>query len=284
MENIYYHVLIETKGTGKKGGESEKYLELDKLNKQEIIDDIIIPYIKHDDFQFDGYFVNSDQLKRLVVKTSEKTTEELYQYEKSRTQSHHFFLITRRSMFNYDEHMTDVTKDLMSEAKVKPSLLIKDKKTEDNYPLEKIYKKVFIVHGRDELAKNETARFIEKLGLEAIILHEQENQGMTIIEKIEHYTDVDYGIVLYTPCDEGSLRDQNDFKPRARQNVIFEHGFLIGKLKRENVCALVKDEIEVPNDISGIVYISMDREKSWMYKVARELKNVGYNIDMNNLF
>ena len=82
MEKLYYHVLIETKDTGKKGGESEKYLELDRINKQEIMDDIIIPFIKQESFQFDGYFVNPDKLKRLVVKTSEKTTEELYKYEK----------------------------------------------------------------------------------------------------------------------------------------------------------------------------------------------------------
>ena len=32
---------------------------------------------------------------------------------------------------------------------------------------------VFIVHGHDEAAKIKTARFIEKLGLKPIILHEQ---------------------------------------------------------------------------------------------------------------
>jgi len=186
-------------------------------------------------------------------------------------------------MFNYDKYMIDITKDLMNEAKAMLALPKMSSITENSQPLEKNYKKIFIVHGRDDLAKTETARFVEKLGLEAIILNEQENQGMTIIEKIEYYTDVDYGIVLYTPCDIGSLRDQNDLKPRARQNVVFEHGFLIGKLKRENVCALVKDDVEVPNDISGIVYINMDREKSWMYKIAKELKKAGYNIDMNNL-
>ena len=57
--------------------------------------------------------------------------------------------------------------------------------------------KVFIVHGHDEAAKFETARFVEKLGFEPIILHEQVNSGQTIIEKIENNTNVGFGIVLF---------------------------------------------------------------------------------------
>jgi len=158
-----------------------------------------------------------------------------------------------------------------------------DSSTEQNNTTsDKDFTKVFIVHGRDELAKVEVARFIEKLDLQPIILNEQANLGMTIIEKIEHYSNVNFGIVLYTPCDVGSLKD-GELKPRARQNVVFEHGYLIGKLQRQNICALVKDNVETPNDISGIVYIPMDDNKAWQFAVAKELRNAGYEIDMNKL-
>lgn len=143
---------------------------------------------------------------------------------------------------------------------------------------------VFIVHGHDETAKTKTARFIEKLGLKPIILHEQASGSKTVIEKIEAYSNVGFGIVLYTACDLGAKAEENpNYKNRARQNVVFEHGFLIGKIGRENVCALVKDEIETPNDISGVVYVKMDSEDAWHIKVARELRNSGYEIDMNKL-
>ncbi|MDM1036286.1 nucleotide-binding protein [Myroides odoratimimus] len=145
-------------------------------------------------------------------------------------------------------------------------------------------KKVFIVHGHDELAKTEVARFVEKLGLEAIILHEQVNSGKTIIEKIEEFSNVGFGIVLYTPCDVGSNKDNKEqLKSRARQNVVFEHGYLIGKIGRNNVCALVKDQIEIPNDISGVVYIPLDFHKAWQVTIAKELRNSGYDIDMNHV-
>ncbi|MFT3886467.1 MAG: nucleotide-binding protein [Flavobacteriales bacterium] len=153
---------------------------------------------------------------------------------------------------------------------------------EKSMPLDK--SQVFIVHGHDEEAKTKTARFIEKLGLKPIILHEQASGSKTVIEKIEAYSNVGFGIVLYTPCDIGAKNEENpNLKNRARQNVVFEHGFLIGKIGRENVCALVKDEIETPNDISGVVYVKMDNEDAWHLKIARELRNSGYEIDMNKV-
>jgi len=142
-------------------------------------------------------------------------------------------------------------------------------------------RKVFIVHGRDNEAKQEVSRFIEKLGLEAIILHEQASSGMTIIEKIEHYSsDADFAIVLYTACDHGRGVHESKIPPknRARQNVVFEHGYLMAKLGRENVCSLVKGEIETPNDISGVVYVPLDPFGAWKTEVSKELKACGYSI------
>ena len=144
--------------------------------------------------------------------------------------------------------------------------------------------KVFIVHGHDDGAKNEVARFIEKLGLEAIIIHEQTSSGDTIIEKVIRYSDVGFGVVLYTGCDIGAIKSEpDDLKPRARQNVIFEHGFLIGKIGRKNVIALVKDNVEKPNDISGVVYETIDSKGAWKLQLAREMKASGYDIDMNKV-
>lgn len=146
-------------------------------------------------------------------------------------------------------------------------------------------KKIFIVHGHDGETKEKVARFIEKIGFEAIILHEQTSSSLTIIEKLEKYTDVGYAIVLYTPCDKGGKNvDRAELKPRARQNVVFEHGYLLGKLGRDKVCALVKDEnIEKPSDVLNIVYIPMDDNDGWKIKIANEMKSCGFEIDMNKL-
>lgn len=137
---------------------------------------------------------------------------------------------------------------------------------------------VFIVHGHDELAKLEMADFIRSLNLEPIILHMQASSGRTIIEKIEHYSNVGFGVVLYTPCDVGSKAGALNGNYRARQNVVFEHGFLIGKLGRARVSAVVKGAIETPNDISGVVYISLDDQDIWKESLKTELRSVGYQV------
>lgn len=143
-------------------------------------------------------------------------------------------------------------------------------------------RKAFIVHGHNEATKERTARFLEKLGFTPIILHEQASGGKTIIEKLEHFTDVGFGIVLYTPDDFGEAAANKDqLRARARQNVVFEHGLLIGKLGRDKVFPLVTDHnVELPGDISGMVYLS---DNSWEFQLAKEIKNLGYKVDLNVL-
>ena len=141
---------------------------------------------------------------------------------------------------------------------------------------------VFIVHGHDEHAKADAKSYVESRGLEPIILHLQASGGRTIIEKIDHYTNVGFGIVLYTECDIGAKRDSLSYKWRARQNVVFEHGYLIAKLARSRVAALVKGSVETPNDISGVVYIGMDPAGKWRDEMDNELRQAGYNISEPN--
>ncbi|HUU86672.1 MAG TPA: nucleotide-binding protein [Candidatus Glassbacteria bacterium] len=143
-------------------------------------------------------------------------------------------------------------------------------------------KKVFIVHGHDEGSRESAARFVEKLGLSAIILHEQASKGKTIIEKFEDYADVGFAIVLLTPDDVGaSSKDPEKLKPRARQNVIFELGYFIGKLGRGRVVALYKEGVEIPSDYKGVIFIPFDEHGSWKLKLTKELKTVWSDIDLN---
>lgn len=145
----------------------------------------------------------------------------------------------------------------------------------------KEYKKVFIVHGHDNGLKQEVARLVEKQGLEAIILSEQANRGKTIIEKFEEHSDVGAAICLFTGDDYGRTKDAEEDKLRARQNVMFEAGFFMGKLGRENVVLIANPDIEIPSDLKGFVYTN---EKSWQIDALKELKTIGYAIDLNKLF
>lgn len=160
------------------------------------------------------------------------------------------------------------------------------RETASKEPDPMISNKVFIVHGHDTAAKLEVARTLEKAGFESIILHEQGGPGKTIIEKIEAFTDVAFAVVLYTPCDIGRAKEAQDSEEnyRARQNVVFEHGYLIGRLSRYCVSALVKGNIETPGDISGVVYIPMDEAGGWKIALAKDMKSAGLQVDMNKFF
>lgn len=147
--------------------------------------------------------------------------------------------------------------------------------------VEKKYDKVFIVHGHDNALKQEVARIVEKQGLEAIILSEQANQGKTIIEKIEENSEVGAAICLFTGDDYGRAKDATSENLRARQNVVFEAGYFMGKLGRGNVILIASPDIEIPSDLQGVVYTNKDM---WQTDVLRELKAIGYNVDFNKLF
>ena len=143
---------------------------------------------------------------------------------------------------------------------------------------EKDYKSVFIVHGHNEELKQSVARLIEKQGLEAVILHEQPNQGATIIEKFEKNSNVGAAICLFTSDDIGRGKKEEKEMGRARQNVVFEAGFFMGKLGRKHVIIIYEQGVELPSDMQGIAYT-----ENWEFGVLKELKGIGYEIDLNKL-
>lgn len=141
--------------------------------------------------------------------------------------------------------------------------------------------RVFVVHGHDEGAREAVARFLERLGLVAVILHEQASGGMTVMEKIEKHGDVAFAVVLLTPDDEGRAKGGEDLRPRARQNVLLELGYFLARLGRERVCALKRGEVEIPSDYLGVVWTNMDQGGGWRLELARELKASGFDVDLN---
>lgn len=141
--------------------------------------------------------------------------------------------------------------------------------------------KIFVVHGHDGELKQSVARIIEKQGIDAVILSEQANQGRTIIEKFEDYSDVSGAICLFTADDFGRDKKDSSDNTRARQNVVLETGYFMGKLGRDHVVILADKGIEMPSDLSGVVYTGTE---SWKIDLLKELKAMGYTVDFNKLF
>ena len=147
----------------------------------------------------------------------------------------------------------------------------------------KTQSKVFIAHGHDDEAKTTVAKFVETLGLKPTVLDEQPSKGRTIIDKFEEQADeAGFAIVLLTPDDVGSSKATGKRKPRARQNVIFELGYLLGGLGGERVCALYKEGVELPSGVRDIVYVPMDSADAWKLKLSQGRRKAGLPVDMSS--
>lgn len=145
-------------------------------------------------------------------------------------------------------------------------------------------REIFVVHGSDHGTRSTVARFLEKLDLKAIILDEEANKGRTIYQKFRDHSTVAYAVVLFTPDDEGRRADNSELlKLRPRQNVVYELGFFSAKLGDKNVCVLHSDGVDILSDLSGVLYIALDREEAWQFKLAKEMKAVGIEIDLNKV-
>ena len=275
----YYHVLIETYES------SDPYYKLNWTDLSKIKEEVVIPHLKGDEFIFNGYFLDKTKVKRILIKESDCTSKN-YADDMDRKYPNYPLPTGEQEIMEDDEYTRDVTQSTIEECKSQ----LQGTTPKSEAPTSNITKlpmdksRVFIVHGHDDAAREAVARFVENLGFKAIILHEQASSGKTIIEKIEANSNVGFAIVLYTPCDEGRPKgEENQLKPRARQNVIFEHGYLMGKIGRENVCYLLKGDVEIPSDIAGLVYDEIDKGAGWKSVVAKSMKSCGYEFDPSKL-
>ncbi|MEJ8809431.1 nucleotide-binding protein [Variovorax ureilyticus] len=166
------------------------------------------------------------------------------------------------------------------------SAAVAESATRSDRPASKVSNKVFVVHGRDEVAKTNLEVFLHENKLEPIVLHRQADEGMTIIEKFEKHGDVGYAFILLTP-DEIAYLAAEEVKPdaerrkefRARPNVIFEFGYFVGRLGRARVCCLYTGDVVIPSDLSGMVYKRYERSiEEVAYPILKDLRASGYNV------
>lgn len=140
--------------------------------------------------------------------------------------------------------------------------------------------RIFVVHGHHEALKYQTVRLLEKAlpNAEVIILHEVPNEGDTIIEKLERFSDVAFAVVLVTGDDAVTLLNGAEEK-RARQNVVLELGWFLGRLGRKRVCALLEGGVQTPSDYAGVAYTALDAAGAWRSELLRELNAAGLTPD-----
>jgi len=292
----YYHVRIVHHDPSRKG-RNEAY-ELD-LSKEELMEQIVRPYLAGKTFMCGGQPIDSFFIDLIRVSESDESSSKLIPKLRRERVSESFrtgIIAPVSDGYLVVEKSRNVTRKFVPRPPQKEEI-----SEEQEKPKRPLSKHIFIVHGRDDKPKLELARMLEKLGFDVIILSEQPDKGRTIIEKLEQETiDVGYTFVILTPDDIGfedlvqELGKQyplvSEFvksrpivssllKPRARQNVILELGYFVGKIGRNRVCCLYKGDVELPSDIHGVLFKKFEKSVEECYKgILDELKAAGYEI------
>lgn len=187
-----------------------------------------------------------------------------------------------RTLSNLEEG-PNLRKAVLVKGNTNARMLPKDEETEGDVKANS--RRVFIVHGHDDALRIKVESVLTKLGFEPIVLRNQPNRFRTIIEKLEDFANVGFAVVLLTPDDIGYDKNKPGCaKGRARQNVVLELGYFWGKLGRNRMMAISDPDVELPGDLSGVVYTDPASDAQWQNELVRELKAAGYEVDSNKLF
>ena len=264
---VFYHARVILKPERAKDNPVLAY-ELD-MTREDLMAKIARPFVGGKQFFCGGVVVHPSRVQEVRFSETQQSSTELAPFIVARNRSHNILSLEP------PEHQViwegvDRTRAIIDEAGVPE---VEDVTANPRGPNDR----VFIVHGHDQRAVDQTEILIRRFGLTPVILREAPSEGRTVIEKLEAHSNVGCAIVLLTPDDVGGT-DCEHLSPRARQNVIWEWGYLVARLKRQNVICLYKSGVEVPSDLHGLVtiHISDDvREKA--EEIRRELRAAGYD-------
>ncbi len=146
-----------------------------------------------------------------------------------------------------------------------------------------VNRRVFVISGSDEEMKKAVTKALTKLWLTPIVLCEEPGHGKKIIEQSAEYADVNFAVVLLSPDEYAYAKtdEHSKRKLRPQQEVIFELGFVLGKLGKDNVMVLFResDTFDMPTIFASLKVTAFDDRDSWKLALLRELASSGYVVD-----
>jgi predicted nucleotide-binding protein len=266
---VFYHARIVCKPERAKDS-AQSATELD-MTSDDLLSKIARPFVEHKQFICGGMVVTSDRVQQVRFSKTEQSSKELAPFIEARRRMNGVVVFSPAENDVIWEG-EDITREILETAEQRHEHRNATVKTMTKSD------RVFVVHGHDEAAVDQTEILIRRFGLTPIILRDAPSAGRTVIEKFEAYAGVGAAIVLLTPDDLGGV-DAAHLLPRARQNVIWEWGYLVSKLGRPNVICLYKGTVEIPSDLHGLITIHIaDDVRDSSEEIRRELRAAGYEV------
>ena len=155
-------------------------------------------------------------------------------------------------------------------------------------------RKVFVVHGRNDQARNALYGFLREIGLHPLEWDEARQAtgkptpyiGEIVDAGISHAYAV---IVLFTPDDLAMLKEQlrdidepsheTELTGQARPNVLFEAGMAMGQ-KAERTVLVELGHLRPFSDISGRHVIRLDNSRKRRRELASRLESAGCPVNI----
>jgi predicted nucleotide-binding protein len=252
------------------------------MSESELINRFVEPYLKGEMIVINGTTIDPNKLNRVIITSTETNLDDVIakiKFEDEQDKSP-YSIFKEGVKWRAVETGKVVTDKYINKPPGSNSIKHSNEKTNSKQK-RLINNEVFVVHGPDIELKNDTELFLKSINLKPIVLHRQLDEGLTVIEKFEKHANVTYAIILLTPDDIGfpvSEIKKNEEKRlieyRARQNVIFEFGFFVGRLTRKNVCCIYKEGVTVPSDLNGLIYKKVNKsvEEIGLF-LMKEIKN-----------
>lgn len=238
------------------------------MSSDALLNNIAVPFLERRQFFCGGAVVDPSKVAEVRFTVTQQSSRDLAPFIDARRRARGNFstLAPEREVIWEGE---DVTRETLDKAE-------KLAKAGEKAKSHGKSKRIFVVHGHDRAAVDQTELLIHRFGFTPIILRDAPSLGRTVIEKFEANADIGAAIVLLTPDDRGGV-DEDHLLPRARQNVIWEWGYLVAKLGRQNVICLYKGNLEMPSDLHGLVTIHVsDDVRDKAEEIRRELRAAGY--------
>jgi predicted nucleotide-binding protein len=147
------------------------------------------------------------------------------------------------------------------------------------------HRRVFVIHGRDDMVKETVTSFLAKLDMEPVVLHERSNEGPIVLDEFPVKDSDDFAVFTLTSDDiNPSSVERKENTTVVPQNSMFDLGFFLGSLGRKRVVVLRKGNGASgasPFDYYGIRTIALDDGALWELLLARDMKRAGLSVDMN---
>lgn len=279
---MYYHVRI-TQASSQSRDETKTDLSEEELNER-----FLKPYELGASVIINGKTIPPDDIERIRISRSEPLAHHFIEILKAEDRASVFMSVGGPSYeWRAAKRAEDITDELILGP---PGYKAKDRPAVEVIEVgERSATKIFVVHGHDHELKNDAEVFLKEIGLQPVVLHREPDEGLTVIEKFEKHADVGFALVLLTPDDvgfEASMLDlpeeERSYKHRARQNVIFELGYFVGKLGRSNVFYLYREGVKLPSDLLGLIYKKIEGSMEDVgYSLIREFKTAGLEVHID---